>query len=303
MSDKNTEDNDAEETVDTNTKNLIDLPPLYTNPVRPSYLKNFMIEPLSNPVPFRENAGGIGDQEKSPVWLISFTDLMALMLTFFVMTFSMSVPDEQKWPMLEGTLNAEFNTFEGPKNFEGGQQVITLPRATYNRALNLDYLSALLTTKLQENRFLQDVNVIRQDDRLLLSLPNDLLFEAGNATISSQGRQAIDALVPALNRIKNAIEIAGHADPRPVSSTSGFVSNWHLSMERARSVGRELKRRGYERPLQIEGFSSARFEEMSRDLPEEERLEKSRRVDIVLLGDDGKLKKEFKLRLEEQSAQ
>lgn len=273
------------------------------DPSRPQYLRRIKHATIASALPFRDNSAQADADHRSPVWLISFTDLMALMLTFFVLTFSMSAPDENKWPLLEGSLNKEFNKFDGPKKFEGGQQVITLPRVTYNRALNLDYLAALLTNRLTENAFLQDVVVIKQRDRLLLSLPGDLLFESGQATISSDGRNAIEALVPALSRIKNAIEIAGHADPSPLGAGSSYVSNWHLSLERARSVAQELKEKGYERALQIEGYASGRFEELDPNIPEETRMNVSRRVDIVVLGDDGKLKKQFELGLEAQKTE
>lgn len=241
---------------------------------------------------------GTSKVKRSPVWMISFTDLMALMLTFFVLTYSMAEPEPKTWAEVTGSLPQGVSSQEGPRRLEGGDQVISLPRVTYNRALNLDYLAALLTTKLQDHRLLKDVSVLNQGDRLILSLPSDLLFEPGRAEISTEGAAAIDALAPALSRIKNAIDIAGHADPRPLPGEGAFISNWHLSLARAAAVAAQFRQRGYERDLGIEGYSSARFEEMSDDIPEEDRLSQSRRVDIVILGNGGKIEDALSLQLQ-----
>ena len=274
-------------------------PEIEEDPLRPKNLRRFMIHPISSALPFRDQATEAEENHSSPVWLISFTDLMALMLTFFVLSFSMSEPDEQAWSKLQGALQSQFEEFQGPKSFEGGAEVISLPRVTYNRALNLDYLSALLTTKLEENRYLSDVSVINQRDRLLLSLSSDLLFESGQAKISQEGIKAINALVPALNRIKNAVEVVGHSDPRPVSGDGQYISNWHLSLERARSVAHLMKQKGYQKPVRVEGFSSARFEEMDASIEQSTRMDIARRVDIVILGTDGQRTDELKLKLDD----
>ena len=269
------------------------------SPLRTSYFDRYMIYPLSSPAPFRAFATAEKQGKFTSVWLISFTDLIALMLAFFVLTFSMSEIDPTKWPELEGSLRGEFNKYQNPDDFEGGPETITLTRVRYARALNLDYISALLNTRLKENESLKEAGLFPQSDRLLLSLPNDLLFAAGQAKISEAGKEALEALLPALNRIDNAIEIAGHADPRSLSGTGEYISNWHLSLARARSVAAYLDDQGFKRELSIEGYSSARYAEIGEDVPEAERLSLSRRVDIVILPNQTKERKKLRVRLKD----
>lgn len=262
------------------------------------YLKRFMINSTASSLPFRENAVENEKLQRAPVWLISFTDLMALLLAFFVLTFSMSEPDEQKWPKLQGTLEKEFNKFEGPKKYEGGPEVITLTRTTYNRALNLDYLSALLKTKLGAHPALDEVQIFKQRDRLLLSFSNELLFKAGAADISDKGVEALKVLAPALSRIKNALSIVGHADPRTLGENSDYINNWQLSLARAFAVSYELKKYGYNKELPVTGYSSARYTELGDTMSEEKKLAMARRVDIVIMGDDGRIKNDLQLKLD-----
>ena len=267
---------------------------ILVNHLRPAYFGKYMIGPIASPLPFRDHATDAQDNGQSNIWLISFTDLMALMLTFFVLVFSMSVPDEQSWPDLTGTLSKEFSKFEGPRDFESGPEVIRLPRITHDRALSLDYLNALLSGKLKRNQYLRDVEILRQPDRLLLSLPNDLLFLSGQATISEKGQQAINALVPALNRIDNELEISGHADPRPVGQGAEYVSNWHLSFLRAHAVASEMENKGYQKPLAIHAYSSARFGELPDNVNSERKLDLARRVDIVIYSSTGQVQRNLR---------
>ena len=131
--------------------------------------------------------------------------------------------------------------------------------------------------------------IIQQPKRLVLSLPSDILFESGQAEIGVDGQRAIFALGNILSRIKNRIEVIGHSDPQPIVNAGGpFSSNWALSLSRALSVASSLNAAGYKRPVIVRGLASARYDELSESLPEEQRLDLSRRVDLVIMKDDGR---------------
>ena len=135
---------------------------------------------------------------------------------------------------------------------------------------------------------LKNIVLIPQKDHLIASVPDELLFQSGQAEVSRQGKQVLFALGNALARIRNRIEVIGHADPTPVDSAQGrFASNWHLSLARAGSVASVLANAGYERPVVVRGLSSARYDDLPEDMDEDERLSLSRRVDVVIMQDDG----------------
>ena len=50
-------------------------------------------------------------EDEAPLWLITFTDIMALMLTFFVLLYSMSIPEVKKWEELTSSINKGFSKF------------------------------------------------------------------------------------------------------------------------------------------------------------------------------------------------
>lgn len=254
--------------------------------------KSDSIEKLSemNKVAFRKSK--IVQQEEAPLWLITFTDIMALMLTFFVLLYSMSIPEVEKWEELTSSINKGFSKFYSPQQFAGAQDTISIDKIDRSEALNLDYLRGLIDEKIKESDLLNDVVMITGNDRLIISMPENLLFEAGEDQVKTEGKKALFSIGGLLARIRNRIEVVGHSDPRPITNeNSKFNSNWELSLSRAINVSSILKQVGYRRDVITRGMSSARYDEIPSTVPEETRLDLSRRVDLVVMQDDGRTRK------------
>ncbi|PJB71263.1 MAG: flagellar motor protein MotB [Alphaproteobacteria bacterium CG_4_9_14_3_um_filter_47_13] len=233
-------------------------------------------------------------EESSHVWLVSFTDVMALMLTFFVLLFSMTAPAKEEWSEITSSIQSEFNKFYGAPVSKGPQDAINIDKINFNRALNIKYLSTVIEAVIADSQYLEKVVLIPQPDSIIISLPRELLFNAGDATVREEGARALYALGGQLSRIRNKIEIIGHADPRPVGATStGFDSNWDLSMSRAANVAAILESVGYQNDITIHGLSSGRYEDLQGIVDEEKRLDLARRVDIVVMNHDGAAQRVF----------
>ena len=234
---------------------------------------------------FNRRAGD-NDGGSASTWLISFTDVMALMLTFFVLLFSMASPDEGKWDKLTQTAQESFNRFYGKPLHRGSEDAVNIDKINFSRALNLNYLKSIMAKLVKEEPILNDIRLISFDQRLIISLPQNLLFDSGQAEVKERGRKALFALSGTLSRIKNRLEVVGHTDPRPVTGGE-FKSNWELSLARAANVAAVLETVGYTKPVKIRGHASARYYDLPLTLSEESRLDMSRRVDIVVMEDDG----------------
>ena len=251
---------------------------------------------VATTVPRRFNRR-MGDGENSQsMWLISFTDVMALMLTFFVLLFAMSNPKQEDWAKLTENIQQNFNRFYGQDLNRGQEDSINISKINFSQALDLKYLKALIDNLIQQEPSLRVARIINNGDSLIISLPQDLLFVSGQAEVKSEANKALFTIAGSLRRIKNRVEIVGHTDPRPVSS-SQFPSNWELSLARAAHVAAVLENVGYDKPITIRGQASGRFEDMSPTIPMSERLDISRRVDIVVMEDDGKRQKLFDIGL------
>ncbi|MGB0719781.1 MAG: OmpA/MotB family protein [Bdellovibrionales bacterium] len=232
------------------------------------------------------------EQGGSSLWLITFADIMALMLTFFVLLYSMAVPDEEKWEGMTTALNQGFSKLQSPKDYAGPQDTIEIEKLDLTQALNIHYLQEILKQIIAGDERLANVVLIPQTDRLIISLPEDLLFEPGDDDVGTRGKRALFALGGKLAKIRNRIEVVGHADPRPVSNEK-FSTNWQLSLARAAQVSNILMQFGYRRDITVRGVSSARYDELPEGMDEQRRLDLSRRVDIVIMQDDGNTRSVF----------
>lgn len=239
--------------------------------------------------------GGAAGSEGAPVsgqgeqaWLVTFTDLVALLITFFVMLFAMSQVEERKWQNLTDALSRNLSlvrdiTVALPVEDLDIDTVEFLP------GTDLDYLALLLEQHMASEAVLAGGALRRQDDRIVMSLPGELLFAPNSATLSEEGARAAFALTSVLRNLENRIEVTGSADPtRP---GGGFRSNWELSLARAARVATLLSDSGYRRPVVTRGLGDSRFGQLSQDLVPAQRRALGRRVDITIHQDAGELRR------------
>ncbi|GAB6054236.1 flagellar motor protein MotB [Magnetospira thiophila] len=222
--------------------------------------------------------------ENSQAWLVTFTDLVSLMLTFFVMLFSMSSVQVDKWKEMIDTLSQSLNPTR--------EEVTIKPTSSYNirmvlreRAIDLDYLSAVLEQKMVQDKVLASSRLLSLSDRLVVSLPGDLLFGPSSALLSEKAQAALFELGGVLRNINNQVTVQGHSDPVPPEG-GPYTSNWELSMGRAVAVANALRRAGYPENIPAQGFASSRYNLLP-PLPEAQRRSLARRVDIVIMPNVG----------------
>lgn len=219
--------------------------------------------------------------QQRTLWLISFADLSCLLLTFFVLIFSMSTVNRDKWPEVASALSRQRVTTDAPET--------TLPNAQYNiatavrkRAINLDYLHAVLRDTLGADTRLRKARLQLLEDRIVISLPGDIIFAPGSAVLDRNAAGAVFELGNLLSNITNPVAVIGHTDHSPLRGAA-FTSGWELTMGRAAAVANLLKRAGYAREVAVMGAGDGRFAEVQ-PLPANEREAAARRVDVVILG-------------------
>ena len=226
------------------------------------------------------------ESKQNVAWLITFTDLVSLMLTFFVLLFSMSTIRTDHWDSVIDALSQSLNPSSTKAHMSATSDfnIATLFR---KRAINLDYLTSVLQDASSKDALLSGNHLMRMDDRLIVALPGDLLFEPGQAVLTENARQALFNLGGVLRNIGNKIGINGHTDPSPPTGET-YASNWELSMARAAAVANALRRSGYTENIVAFGYSSSRYNELP-EMAQADRLALARRVDIVIFPTVGEL--------------
>lgn len=217
----------------------------------------------------------------APAWLLVFSDMLALMLTFFVLLFSMSVVDSGAWQSVAGALRDSLNPL-GLTSESREATPLNLPQIFIPKAVNLDYLFRVVRDKTADDPLLSRSVIERQDDRLVISLPSDMLFAVGGATLTREAMSAAHTLGSVLHQLGNQVDVNGHTDTKPMRNTTRFASNWELSLARAVAVANAIAKAGYTENVVAYGFADSRFNDMDPKLDISLRNDLARRVDIVI---------------------
>ena len=213
-------------------------------------------------------------------WLITFADLVSLLLAFFVLLFSMSNVKIGAWENVVDTLSRSLNPAR--------ERIEEIPKATYNvastfrkRAINLDYLAAVLEETVGRDPLLQRSKTVRLEDRMVLALPGELLFAPAQAVLSERALKALFSLGGVLRNVDNQVLINGYSDPT-LPGSGEYASNWQLSLARAIAVANALKQAGYTEDIIAYGYADSRYGNLPK-MSEARRAVLARRVDIVIL--------------------
>lgn len=220
------------------------------------------------------------NQSDAQAWLLTFTDVTALMLTFFVLLFSMSTIEKSNWQSLVNSLAPRLDRLQEvtvalPQSEKAAKPVERAP------GLDLDYLAAVLQQQMRSDPLLQQVRVVRESRRLVISVPGDLLFASGSTELGAAGEKSVFVLSGVLRRLRNVIEVAGHADPQQPKA-GAWPTNWELSLARAAALSGLLTKLGYQGEILVRGYGHAQYDTIDPSLPAGERMAQARRVDIVI---------------------
>lgn len=164
-------------------------------------------------------------------WLVTFTDLIMLLLTFFVMIFSSRSIDKlflkDVFAPLFKYVHIEDPSGEIP--IRGKKAKIILGKE-------------MLKKELETQELLQKIKPSEDERGISITLSSDALFQSGEARVPLSGWHLLDALGVLFKNIDNDIIIMGHTDNEPVHNEK-FQDNMNLSVERALSVAKYLSER------------------------------------------------------------
>lgn len=231
--------------------------------------------------------GQVPPHPRRPVndsWMVIFADLLALLLTFFVLMYSMNSVQVSKWKAVVDSLSEHLNP-ERAKIQEKDWEKVETALIKQKQALSLHYLKNIIEEKLQYDPVLRRSSVQLLGDRLAISLPADLIFEKGSSSMTKEAYAAMMELGASLRHIRNRITVVGHTDLEPTSGLQ-YPSNWELSLVRAISVANMIRTSGYREKIETFGNGSSRFRDMDESIPLNKRYLLARRVDVIIRQDD-----------------
>lgn len=185
----------------------------------------------------------VAKAENHERWLITYADLITLLLVFFIVLYAGSQQDQKKFAILAQGLRSAFNnvateggggttpvfTGTGSTNMAGSSQELQ----------DFESITAILQKVAQEHGVADRISLRMEPDRITIGMDSDLLFDSANAVLRPSALAPLDAVAQALRDKPNEIRVEGHTDNVPISTTE-FNSNWELSAARATAVLRRL---------------------------------------------------------------
>ena len=181
-------------------------------------------------------AGGGHDSGGGLRWLLTYADMITLLLAFFIILYASSKIDAKKYTDLTGSIRVAFGAPLPTRSIvqagNGGEKLQPFPDL-------VGVLVQQLSSHLEEEIKVGNVEIERNDKGVVLRFRETVLFGLGSATLSDEARTILNKVAPSLLNIPHAIEVEGHTDNLPIRS-SIFPSNWELSVGRATAVMRHL---------------------------------------------------------------
>lgn len=222
----------------------------------------------------------------APAWMTTFGDLMALLLTFFVLMLSLSNVNQQKYEAISEVMGESFGLQILKHKQNAGkpdeqpnliEPPIKLEPLQFREPLRVD-------TRIQEDlkRELDSglLDMAVGDGRLTVSFPEHLAFAAGSAEMTEHFRLMLHKLALILGNVTGEIQVSGHTDDIPISNEQ-FKSNWELSSARAVAVVQALIDTGL---VQAQHLSAVAYADTRPVVPNKNPAlrAKNRRVEIKL---------------------
>ncbi|WP_421869557.1 OmpA/MotB family protein [Motiliproteus sp.] len=256
-------------------------------------------------------SGSVLEEDDGPAWITTFADLVTLLLVFFILLFTMSTVEIDKF-------RSAMNSIQVSLGQSGaGNSIVPLPNDAVRRTLTelnqeitddpenpipnsrqqqQDHFASAPTPAIEQQwralaeqlrSTLADKNLADEveidtpiDGTIVIQVKGQALFDSGSVELNFQVDDVLDNLVRVFHKRHDFnIDIQGHTDNLPLSS-SRFESNWELSAVRATTVLRYLLSKGISpRRLTATGFGDS-VPLVSNDTAEGRK--QNRRIEFVL---------------------
>lgn len=210
----------------------------------------------------RGGHGGGGEHENSERWLLTYADMITLLVAFFIMLYAMSVMNVQKFQQLAISVRSGFGGSivngapailgsggaQGTPSIVSANQTPHLSQTDASLPVSPRDLAAMRDKARLDRAYetvrnyikshdLQNKMRVSQDQRgvIVTVMTDKMLFASGQADMRPQEMGLLSEVSNVLNSVPNTVRVEGHTDNLPIS-TPRFPSNWELSAVRATTV-------------------------------------------------------------------
>ena len=225
-----------------------------------------------------------GDDINTNGWMDTYADTITLLLTFFILLYSISAVDSEKLQELSEALQFSLTGKQSVKQLESLDDIKVDIEKESNKYEDL----AKKLNEIIDKNSLTEVIKIREEDRgIVLQVDESILFDPGKAEIKESSVDILDTISKIIEETDNDIIAEGHTDNVPINNEK-YKSNWELSTDRALNIVKYFIENKKINPVRLSVKGYGEYNPIApNDTPENR--SKNRRVDILVV--EQKIKK------------
>ncbi|MDY0291855.1 MAG: flagellar motor protein MotB [Desulfuromonadaceae bacterium] len=213
----------------------------------------------------------------APEWMVTYSDMVTLLLTFFVLLLSMASMDQIKFEKAAGSLRGAFGVFGGQD-----QQQISQPTIVEIAPIQDDLVQRTYTrivTQMNRLRLDSSIELVKDRGAVILRINDAVLFEPGSDRLKETSHPVLRKVAGLIAPLPLQARIEGHTDNIPFLRSD--MSNWELSVMRSIAVLRFFQENDL---LPLERMSAVGYGDQHPIAPNDtpEGRAKNRRVEFVL---------------------
>ncbi len=221
----------------------------------------------------------------APAWMATYSDMVTLLLCFFVLLFSFATLDVQKFQAIAHSMSGSLGVLDSGLTVNLEPLITSFPSDTpTEEAEEFKILYEQMSEYIKDNNLEASIT-LRLDERgLLVRFLDDVLFDSGKADLKPKAQEIINKVAEIIRKNDKNVRVEGHTDNVPIN-TFRFPSNWELSTTRAVNVVKYLiEENGIEAlRMSASGYSDQHPVD---DNNTKEGRQKNRRVDMVILREE-----------------
>jgi chemotaxis protein MotB len=223
-------------------------------------------------------------------WLITYSDLITLLLVFFIVLYSMSELEKDRFNALVQSLRTAFqgdaiiDRSVDPPATDFTLPPIPIEKKDKKDEAKLDKLFVQLQKYIKDNHLDTQIELNNLPVGVQITLKEEILFDLGKADLKNQAKPILGKVGGILQSVNNPISVEGHTDNNPIRYSREFHSNWELAAARAHNVAMFLINADKINPSRVRYTSYGEYSpRVPNDTKEHQAM--NRRVNIIILRD------------------
>jgi chemotaxis protein MotB len=217
------------------------------------------------------------DLPTSPAWMVTYGDIMSLLLTFFVLLISYSTIRQEEFRRALSSFQEALGILPHERSVIQFEEI---PAIRTTPAISPKEIVQRLRKSIRAAGFSGGIHITEEQGGVRVTVESPILFDSGKADLRAEALPLLDEISHVLAEGDQEVVVEGHTDNVPIH-TEEFPSNWELSTARAISVSRSLFEKANLDPKRFSVAGYGEYHPIASNETDEGK-QKNRRVEILL---------------------